>query len=320
MMYLSSKGPVAIGTMPFTYANNALSKLRRESPERLEEIAALEKHVAAIDTGEGENPRAVIGDNKPPEETPAEKVEGRAAIDIHVADLLVEAGNWADGVPLVNQQQADDVGKLHRMLEQAKNLVDETADEEKKPLNEAIKKVADWQNGYNAKGKKTIADGSLTKAHRATGNLTAGWLQKLEDDRKGREKAAAAKAAEAAKAAIAEREEAKVSTDLGAMDRAEDSLALAKSLLREAEGVSKERVSSGGGSGYRAVTLRSIHHAESTGEAGCWAAAYAHYKQNAVFMEEFHALIQRWASADARNEATRAHGVPGFKFREEKVV
>jgi hypothetical protein len=304
--------------MPFTYANNALSKLRRESPERLEEIAALEKHLAAIDTGE--NPRVAIGDNNPPEETPAVKVEGRAAVEIHVADLLTEAANWADGVPLVNQQQADDVGKLHRMLEQAKNLVEETADEEKKPLNEALKKVADWQNSYTAKGKKTIPDGSLTKAHKATANLTAAWLLKLDNERKEREQATAAKAAEAAKTAIAEREEAKTSTDLGAMDRAEDSLALAKSLLREAEGVSKERVSSGGGSGYRAVTLRSVYHAESTGEAGCWAAAYGHYRQNAVFMEEFHALIQRWASADARNEASRARGVPGFKFREEKVV
>lgn len=319
MMYLSSKGPVAIDTMPFTYANNALSKLRRESPERIEEIAALEKHVASLDTGDGENPRAVIGDNNPPEETPAEKVEGRAAVEIHVADLLTEAKNWADGVPLVNQEQANEVGKLHRMLEQAKNLVDDTADEEKKPLNEAIKKVADWQNGFTAKGKKTIPDGSLTKAHMATGRLTAAWLLKLDNERKEREKATADKAAEAAKAAIAEREEAKTSTDLGAMDRAEDSLALAKSLLREAGGVSKERVSSGGG-GYRAVTLRSVYHADSTGEAGCWGAAYGHYKQYPEFMEEFHALIQSWADRDARNEATRARGVPGFNFREEKVV
>ncbi|PXW75945.1 hypothetical protein C7451_106109 [Blastomonas natatoria] len=318
MMYLSSKGPVAIDTMPFRYAKNALEKLRREAPERIEEIAALEKHVAALDANKDENPRVAPGDNNPPEEAPA-KSDGRAAVDIHVADLLVEAKNWADGTPIANQQQADEVAKLHRMLEQAKNLVEETADAEKKPLNEALKNISDWQNGYTAKGKKTIPDGLLTNAHRATGLLTARWLQKLEDDRKAREKEAADRAAEAAKVAIAEHQQAKDSTDLEVIDRAEDSLAIAKSLLQQAEGVSRERVRVGG-AGFRAVSLRTVYHAESTGEPGCWAQAYGHYKQIPEFMDEFRALIQRWADRDARIEAHRVRGVPGFNFREEKVV
>ena len=37
-------------------------------------------------------------------------------------------------------------------------------------------------------------------------------------------------------------------------------------------------------------------------------------------MAEFHALIQRWADRDAKIEAHRLRGVPGFKFREDKVV
>jgi hypothetical protein len=37
-------------------------------------------------------------------------------------------------------------------------------------------------------------------------------------------------------------------------------------------------------------------------------------------MAEFHGLIQRWATRDARIEATRVRGIPGFNIREEKVV
>lgn len=330
MMYKSSKGEVAIDGMPLSYAKNALNKLRRTEPERTAEIEALDAHVSkleaeAIERNTTPQPReAVIGDNGGPpveqEPAPVAAAGGRSAIEIHVADLLEQAKQWADGVAIETPGQADSVSKLHRMLQDAFALVNDTAADEKKPLNDALAEIAKWQNAYTARGLKKTPDGSLTKALLATGNLSAAWLRKKDEERKQREQEAAAAAAKAAQEAIALREEAKTSTDLEQMDKAEDALTAAKNLIRLAENVSKEKVQAGGGEGFRAVGLRSVWSAVPTGEPGAWGAAYAHYKSNPEFMAEFHALIQRWADRDARTEATRVRGIPGFHMHEEKVA
>lgn len=321
MLYKSSKGDREIDTMPLSYAKNALNKLTRDDPSRTAEIEALENHVARLEAeGDDANPRAVIGGNNPPEETPPPKLEGRKAIDAHVSDLLTEAGNWGDGVAVIDQGQADAVGRLHRMLQEAASLVDDAATKEKKPLNDAIAEIADWQNGYTAKGLKTKPDGKLTKALSATGNLSAAWLRKMDKDREEREKIAADLALQAAQEAAALHEEAKVSTDIGVIDRAEDALAEARKMIGVAASIGKERVHSGGGDGFRAMSLRSAWSAHIDPEAGGWGAAYGHYKTDPDFMAEFHALIQRWADRDCRTEATRLRGVPGFKFIDEKVA
>lgn len=327
MLYKSSKGEVEISTMPLSYALNALRKLQRTEPERAAEIEALKAHTDKLAT-EAEtaalNPEprdAAIGDNGGPALEEPPKAGGRAAIDTHVSDLLTEAANWGDGAAIETEGQAAEVGKLHRSLQQAAALVDTNADTEKKPLNEQIKEIATWQNGYTAKvGLKTIPAGKITKAMAATGRLSAAWLTKQENERRAREDAAAAAALTAAQEAIALREEAKESTDIAVMDRAEDKLSDAKALLKQAEVVAKEKVRLDGGEGARALSLRTIYHARATNEPGCWALAYGHYKTNPEFMAEFHALIQHWADRDARTEATRVRGIPGFRIDEEKVV
>jgi hypothetical protein len=99
-----------------------------------------------------EHAPASIGDNGgPPLEEPA-KLSGRNAVEVHVGDLLTEASNWADGVPLESQEQADQVAKLVRMLEQAGRQVDATADEEKRPHNDALTEIGNWRNAWTAKG------------------------------------------------------------------------------------------------------------------------------------------------------------------------
>lgn len=323
MLYKSSKGDLEISDMPLPYAANALGKLLRAEPHRTAEIEALQAQVDALNSAQDDgaaNPRVVIGGNNPPEETPPPKLDGRAAIDAHVADMVTEAANWADGAALLTQAQADDVARIHRMLQQAVALVDDAAAKEKKPHNDAITEIASWQNGYTAKGLKKTPDGKLTKALTATGNLSAGWLRKLDAERREREKIAADLALKAAQEAVALREEAKASTDIAVMDRAEDALADAKMLLNAADGLSKQRVRSGGGDGMRAMSLRSVWSAHISDEPGAWGQAYGHYKSNPEFMAEFHALIQRWADRDCRTEATRVRGVPGFVFREDKVA
>jgi len=314
MIYKSSSGDKEISTMPLSYALNALRKLERTEPERTAEIAALRDHTEKLQT-EPPAPRdAVVGDNGgPPIEDP--KPEGRGAVETHVEDLLTEASNWADGVALERQEQADAVGKLQRMLQEAAKMVDDRAAVEKKPLQDAVAKIGDWQNGYTAKGLKKTPDGKLTKAILATSNLTAGWLQKQDAERKALADKLAAEAAKAAQDAIAQRQEAKASTDIEVMDKAEDALASAKALIAQAEGAAKEKVRAVAGDGYRAITLRSVWDADVTN----YGAAYGHYKTNPDFMAEFHALIRKWADKDARNEATR-RDIPGVKFTERKVA
>lgn len=321
-LYMSSKGPIEIDKMVMSYAKNALAKLQRdpEQKHRTAEMGYLAQHIAKLEAEPTDNPNTGIGANNPPLDEALPKIDGRVAIEAHVDGLLTEAGNWADGVAIANDGQAATVATLHRSLQQAASLVDENATKEKKPHNDAVTEIATWQNGFTAKGLKKTPDGKLTKAIAATGRLSAAWLTKLDDERREREKAIASKAVAAVQEAVAARAEARETTDLTVMDRAEDAIADAEALLREAKSVSKEKVSVDGGEGYRAVTLRSVWHADLIDAPDSWALAYGHYKQNPEFMAEFHALIRRWAERDCRTEATRVLGVPGFKFREERTV
>lgn len=321
MKYKSSKGEIEISTMVASYARNAMNKLIRDEPSRSAEIEALRAHVEALEAAEPTaNPNTGIGGNNPPPDEAMPKIDGRAAIEAHVDGLLVEATNWADGAAIENDGQAATVATLHRSLQQAASLVDDSAAKEKKPHNDALTEIAAWQNGFTAKDLKKTSDGKLTKAIAATGRLSAAWLTKLDDERRAREKEIADKAIAAAQEAVAARVEARETTDLAVMDRAEDAISSAEALLREAKSVAKEKVRVDGGEGHRAVTLRSVWHADLIDAPDSWALAYGHYKKNPEFMAEFHALIRRWAERDARTEATRVLGVPGFKFREERIV
>ena len=320
MLYQSSKGAVDIDTMNYSHALNSLHKLERTEPGRVAEIEALEAHIAKLDAEHAAKALAP-GANNPPEEIavvsvapaeePAPVLEGRNAVEIHVADLLVEAGNWTDGIAIETQGQADSVSRLRRMLQQAGNLVDETAAEEKKPHNEAITEIGVWQNGFTAKGLKKTPDGKITKTLSVLGRLDTAWLVKLDNERKAREAVVAAEAAKAAAAALEAHQAAQQTTDIAVVEDAEDMLAAAKAMLKQAEGVSKERVHSGGGGGFRASTLRSFWTAEITDAR----AALIHYLN--AQPEAFKALTQELASKDALNEATR-RAIPGVKFHEEK--
>ncbi len=312
--YASSKGPVEIATMALSYAKNARNKLQRSEPERTAEIEAIGAHVERLEAeatakalaGPEEGPVAAIGDNGGPPLEPA----AWEAIKINLDDLLTEAANWADGIAIGNQSQADAVSILRRSLQDAIGAADIARVAEKKPLDEAIAEIQDRYNAYIAP-LKNKAPGKASKAAEALGNLLTAWLNKCEAEQKARAAEAAAKAAEAAAEAIAARTEAKGSTDLAAMDLAEDKLAQAETLLREAKGIATEKVTSGGGAGWRATGLRSVWSATITDSR----AALLHYiaQQRGVF----DALVQELADKDARNEATR-RATPGVVFTENK--
>lgn len=333
--YQSSKGEVEISTMPLSYAKNAVNKLRRTEPERTAEIAALQAHVDALEAaatakaldaaGEGKtgfdkfearaavlNERAVIGgNNPPPDEGVTENVTlGWEAVQTHMDDLLVEAANWADGIAIASQDQADTVGRLRQQLQDVAQLADKARVAEKKPLDDQIAAIQDRYNAYIAP-MKNKQPGSVSKAVTALGNLLTAWLNKLADEKKAREDAAREEAEKAAAAAIAARKEMDISTDLAAADEAAALLDIAEEAAKTLRAVEREKVQVQGE--YRAIGQRTVWSAEITDRK----AALLHYLK--AQPDEFVALIQTLADRDARNEATR-RDIPGVRFIDQKVA
>jgi hypothetical protein len=310
--YKSSKGLKVIAEMSLPYAKNALAKLRREEPGRTAEIDAIAAHVAKVEAAleaEGDNPRAVIGGNNPPaEETPADPKAGWAAIKIHMDDLLTETQNWADGVAITTPEQAEAVGRLKQDLQTAASDADAARVTEKKPFDDATTEIQDRYNAYIAplKNKKP---GTVSKAVLALNNLLTPWLTKLDDERRAREAEASAAAAKAAAEALAAHTEAKASTDLTVIDTAEDKLAEAEALIRQAKGISSEKVQVQGS--VRAVGLRSYWVAELDEKGGADAIRY--YLKTRP--ERIKALIQQLADEDVR---AGARHIPGFTVREDR--
>jgi hypothetical protein len=309
MLYKSSKGDLEIATMPLRYANNALAKLRRDEPARAAEIEALEAHVASLELGGDEpNPRAVVGDNNPPAEAPADPKWD--TVKIHMDDLLTEARNWADGAAINNQDQADSVGKLRQLLQDAANLADATRIAEKAPLDKQIAEIQDRYNAYIAP-MKNKAPGSVSKAVTALGTLISGWLNKLDAEKKEREDAARKIAEDAAAKALEAHKAAATSTDLDAIDEATALLDAADDAAKALRSVEREKVQVKGE--FRAIGLRSYWRAELIdGQGGV---ALKHYAQ--THPERVKAFLQSLADEDVGNGA---RAIPGFNVIEDKRV
>lgn len=310
-MYLSSKGPVAIATMPYSYASNALKKLNREAPERHEEIKALADHCAKLEAEGDQNPRAVIGGNNPPEETPAVPVPMNwNAIKLHLDDLL-DLVRGVTGVEIKDQANADQVGKLLRDLQDGAKLADQARTSEKAPLDEAIKEIQDRYNEYIAP-LKNKSPGLVSKAELALKNQIGAWLKKLDDERVARENAAREAAEKAAAEARAAHQAAAVSDDLDQIEAAEELIAASEQAnreLRQAE-KAKPQVRT---EGYRAIGLRSTWRAQRIeGEGGKALSHYAKTQPARVI-----AFIEQLAAEDVK---AGIRSIPGFNIIEEKVA
>jgi hypothetical protein len=310
MMYQSSKGAVDIATMPFPYASNALKKLQREAPERKEEIDAIAKHIAALEANEDENPRVAIGDNNPPEETPAVPTAATwNAVKIHMDDLL-DLVRGVTGVGIEDQTQADHVGKLLRDLQEAAKLADQTRATEKAPLDEAVKVIQDRYNEYIAP-MKNKTPGLVSKAEQALKNQIGAWLKKQDDARIEREKIARDSADKADQAARAAHDAAKTSDDLEEIDAAEDLLAAAEQANRDLRQIEKSKTQVKGD--YRAIGLRSVWRAERIEGEGI--KALVHYAK-AQPMRVI-AFIEQMAAEDVK---AGVRSIPGFNIIEDKVA
>ena len=309
-MYLSSKGPVRIADMAVFHANAALAKLRREAPERIEEIEALAKHVASFADAppKGHN-------NPPPEPEPAKTWD---AIKINMDDLLVEVQNWADGVEIANQDQADRITELRENLKQAAAAADLARAAEKKPLDDLIDEIQTRYNEYIAPAKNK-KPGKITNATTALNALLTKWLNKLAELKAAQEKAARDEADKARIEALETRRAAQSSGDLSLFDASEGLLEVADAREAEAKRIERAPVQAKGGAA-RAVGLRSywtatLIPADADGKNGGGAIALRHYLQTKP--ERIKEFLQSLADEDVRNGVRE---IPGFLINEEKRV
>lgn len=230
------------------------------------------------------NPRAVIGNNQPPD----------AIIFEEIQTLFDEAKNWADGEPITTEQQHDAVTKLYDGLHDAGKRADELRKEEKKPLDDQIKEIQDRYNVYIQPKK-----GRVDLGKDALGKMLAAWRaavakQKEDEARKAREEADR-KIAEAQAAIRAS------SGNLAERETAEELLKEAKQSDRFAKRADKAATT---GTGLRTVWIATLKDADAALD---WA-----YGRDPVRFTE---LVQQMA-----NEAVRAgaRSVPGFVVTEEK--
>ena len=167
--------------------------------------------------------RAVgLGHNQPPEQTPPTPYE---AVKVHIDDLLVECRNYADGVAVETQGQADEVSRLIEDLRLAIAAADEARIAEKTPLD---KKVAEIQERYNAliADNKTLT-GSAVRASKALKATLEVYLQAEEAKRAAAAEEARQIAAKAEADALAALRAAEP-TDLGAREDAEALIVVAR--------------------------------------------------------------------------------------------
>lgn len=238
VQYQSSKGPMAIETMPTPYMINALAKLQREAdPARSAEIEAMSAQLAEREAQEADAPPPA-GHNNPPEETPPAPLPAAAtdtwgAIQAHLDDLLTEARNWADGTAIENQAQANEVARLQDQLREGEGAADDARKLERAPHDVVIEEIQGRYNVYIAPVKNRVP-GKVPLARQALANAQTAWLRKVEAANQA-EAARLRAIADAELAAAAEKvREAHKSSDLGAVEAAEEIFAEAKATERQA--------------------------------------------------------------------------------------
>jgi len=238
-----------------------------------------------------------------PNATPFDLIEESAN------DLLTEARNWADGVPVETQAQADDVSRLIDELRKVAKAADDARKDEVKPFDEAKAKVQAKYAPLFA-DPKTKTPGRVFTAIDALKAALTPYLRKLDEakreaERTAREEAEAKmrEAQEAARAAAA--------SDLAAREDAEAKIAEAKAAEAAVAAAARDKAHASGGE--RAMGLRTRHVGTIT---DLNAAAAFYWRQDAA---PFRDLVQRLVDADVR-AGRRGDAIPGVAIVEERVL
>lgn len=204
----------------------------------------VEQHGPAI---VAENPRAVIGDNKPPL-TPFEIVRDEILL------LYQQAVDYLDGEPIATKGQADDIGNLQGLIRKAETKADEARIAENKPFDDGKDEVQARYNVLISKSKSV--KGKTVLAKEACAKALEPWLIKLQAEIDA--KAAAARKEADEKTRLAQQAmRASDATNLAERAAAEELLVNAKKAEQVANKAEKVTALAGG-SGGRSIGLRTI--------------------------------------------------------------
>ena len=244
---------------------------------------------------EAENPRAVSGNNLPPEEA-------------RVNDLVANANRWlAERPELTDQEMADKCSAFIDQITAMLKDLDKQRRAEKKPHEDAAKAV-------DARFKPLTA--LLEKAKDLLKPKLTAWMLKLQRDRDEAARLAREEAQRKAEEAARAAEEAEKATDVvGASVAAEEAARAAEEAEKQAAKAEKAPVNLQSAMGARTKSLRTVWRARVTSHAK----ALWHFRDHPDVID----VIERLANAEARAEAAKNEGIstiPGVEFYAEKTA
>lgn len=239
------------------------------------------------------------GHNNPPAPTPFE------AIKAHLDDLLLEARNWADGVAVETQAQADEVSRLMEDLRKGGDAADDARIVEKKPHDDVIEEIQSRWNAYIGGLRSKVRNpGKVVVALQALTATLEPYLQRLKAEKdaiaaKARQEAqdAADKAAAAMRAADA--------SNLAAREAAEALVEEARLAQSAATRAANDKAHALGGSRAKGLTTTWTPVMVSAKDA------LSHYVKTQP--DEIKACLLRLAEQDVR---TGKRKIPGFEVQE----
>ena len=226
----------------------------------------------------------------------------------HLADLITEARNFADGEPVENQGQADAVSALIESLRTAAKDADAERVRENKPHDDAKAAVQARYNVWIAPSTNKVP-GKVFKAIDALKACLQPYLAKLDAEKREAERIAREAADKAAKDA-ADAMRAAAANDLQAREQAEALIVAAEVMRGVAKAAAGDKAHATGGS--RAMGLRSVWKATVT---DAQAAAAFYWRTNP---DAFAGLLQKLADDDVRSG--KRSGIPGVEIVEERVL
>lgn len=251
---------------------------------------------------DGNNPRAVIGDNAPP----AYRVDVVEAHDAKSREFLDAGGAWVEAGPVTDETQAGKLNDFLAGIKEIRKTVDADRKADKKPHDDAGKEV---QAAY------TPILNRIDKAIQRVTPLMTAWL--AEVDRKQRAEAEAKRKAaeEAARKAAEEASKAAARNDFGGEADAEEAAKAAAKMQKEAERAAKQtaKATSATGAG-RAMSFRTT-----------WVAEITDLKQ--AFLQfatdpDLQATLIRLAEAKARSKGfdPATQTIPGFTLTPKRTA
>lgn len=243
------------------------------------------------------NPRAIIGDNKPPP-APFELIKGE------IDDLYAEAGNWLDGEPITTPEIAAEVSKLEDMIKDAIKRADSLRKSEAKVFDDG---KAEVQARYNLLiGETKSVTGTAVRALEVCKKALTPYRVKVQAEKDAEAKRLRDEAEEKARVAREAHQATQAVADLAAREESDR-------LLREAEQATKAA-----NKAERTATTK-------TGLRVTYSAEVTNAQQLArhVWLTDQNALsafLQGWADGEVKRHGQHAGGlvIPGVTIHEHK--